>query len=321
MYYKFILIFFIILSLALQDAIAEDSRYRVEILVLSHMQHGQDPDEVITLDDLSHALDFLTPPSESAVEEGMEGIDAAPEELSAALSEPQPVPDEAQEERPDQAGGESEDLDSEQDLLNAVVHIGEMGPEMQEAWRRLRLSAPFRPLQHLAWEQGSSEPFPLLRIHDLEPVLVEDPWSEERARREQEEAEESVVFGDVVQQDLPGLEAVVEEPLPDPIVYYRLDGTVSLTRSRFLHLSMAVELREPVFEDTMPPHAVNQPPTLPAAADEPLPEPRPSAFLVHRLEQSRPVRTGRMEYFDSPVLGILAWVTDISDTVVTESAD
>ncbi len=47
-------------------------------------------------------------------------------------------------------------------------------------------------------------------------------------------------------------------------------------------------------------------------------EPLPSAFLVHRLEQSRPVRSGRMEYFDGPVLGVLAWLSDISDTIVEQ---
>jgi hypothetical protein len=47
----------------------------------------------------------------------------------------------------------------------------------------------------------------------------------------------------------------------------------------------------------------------------------PTSFLVHRLEQSRVVRTGRMEYFDGPVLGVLAWVTDISESVAEEPAE
>ena len=34
-------------------------------------------------------------------------------------------------------------------------------------------------------------------------------------------------------------------------------------------------------------------------------------FLVHGLEQSRQVRSARMEYFDGPVIGVLAWVTTI----------
>jgi hypothetical protein len=42
---------------------------------------------------------------------------------------------------------------------------------------------------------------------------------------------------------------------------------------------------------------------------------------VHRLEQSRPVRSGRMEYFDGPVLGVLAWITDITDSINPAPAD
>jgi hypothetical protein len=42
---------------------------------------------------------------------------------------------------------------------------------------------------------------------------------------------------------------------------------------------------------------------------------------VYRLEQTRPVRTGRMEYFDGPVLGVLAWITDISDSITPETTE
>jgi hypothetical protein len=65
----------------------------------------------------------------------------------------------------------------------------------------------------------------------------------------------------------------------------------------------------------------NAPTPLPSIPGEPPPLPLPSSFLIHRLEQSRPVRTGRMEYFDGPVLGVLAWVSDISDTVVVEPTE
>jgi hypothetical protein len=198
-----------------------------------------------------------------------------------------------------------------------------MGPEMQEAWRRLRLSAPFRPLQYLAWEQGSREPFPVLRIHDLETVLVEDPWAAQRL--ELENPEESLVFGDTVAatEGADSLPPEAADTLPDPIVYYRLDGTVSLVRRRFLHLSMAIEWREPVFDDSLAPLFVDAPALPPAAVDAEAPPiaPLPSAFLVHRLEQSRTVRTGRMEYFDGPVLGVLAWVTEISDAATPEPTE
>jgi hypothetical protein len=199
------------------------------------------------------------------------------------------------------------------------VHLPELGAEMQETWRRLRLSGPFRPLQHLAWEQGGDAPFPTLRVHDSEAVLTEDPWAESRALLMEPRA--AAAQGQ-------GLADGAE--VPPPIRYYRLDGTASLTRSRFLHLSIAVELREPLYAGDTP--AIGAPPRSagstiavpgapPGSGPDPLAEPVPASFLVHRLEQSRVVRTGRMEYFDGPVLGVLAWVTDISDTVTQEQAE
>jgi hypothetical protein len=293
----------------LEAAVAQDSRYRVEILVLTHLDHHQEAQKVVRLEDFTSALDFLQPPAEEESETGTEpptedGEAVPPEDLSSDLADEEP-----------------ENVDAE-DALNAVTPVTEMGPEMQDAWRRLRLSAPFRPLQYLAWEQGSNPPFPVLRVHDPEAVLVEDPWAElrlEEALPDGVESGSGAVFGDAA--------ATAEDPaaeteLPDPIVYYRLDGTASLTRSRFLHLRLAVEWREPLFDPSD--DTVRTGPASPASvAGGPMAvaESSPSAFQVHRLEQSRPVRTGRMEYFDGPVLGVLAWISDITDTLATEPAE
>jgi hypothetical protein len=271
-------------------AMAENSRYRVEVLVLTHLDHQQEPLEMRWLQDFSSALDFLQPPEEL--------VEPGPEATLPDLEEEATDPEQSESEEPDP--------------WNVVTHVEEMGPEMAEAWRRLRLSAPFRPLQYLSWEQGSTPPFPVLRVHDLESVLVEDPWAEERLALV--EADSGLVFGDAaaMAEEIGGDDET--EALPDPINYYRLDGTVSLIRTRFLHLSIVAEWREPVFDETL-----TAGPLTPSSAAEI--ESRPSAFRVHRLEQSRPVRSGRMEYFDGPVLGVLAWVSDISDTVVEPADD
>lgn len=283
------------------SAWAENSRYRVEVLVLTHLDHAQEAREVRTLNDFSAALDFLQPPDEAADEEP---------EASPAADAPV-VADE----------GESAEPAIEPDPWSVVTHVEEMGPEMAEAWRRLRLSAPFRPLQYLSWEQGSNPPFPVLRVHDLESVLVEDPWAEQRLALAEEDS--AIVFADAAAMAEDGEPTDDEDALPDPISYYRLDGTVSLIRTRFLHLSIVAEWREPVYAEDpgagMPLAAAADP--LPASPDAAEAGPRPYAFLVHRLEQSRPVRSGRMEYFDGPVLGVLAWVSDISDTVVEETPE
>lgn len=271
---------------------ADRSRYRVEIIVLSHLQHDAVPEEMTRLRDYSAALDFLAPAVEGDGEApggqdaaaAADGIPAAGYAPGAEESVGEPVDGSG-------AGGEPET-----DPWQEVVHLPEMGPEMQEAWRRLRLSGPFRPLQFLAWEQGGDAPFPSLRVHDLKVVHSEDPWVEERealalASQEREDR----------RGDGPAYPGAPEDAdsLPPPIRQYRLDGTAMLRRSRFLHLALALELRTPQHEPNREPHSE--------------PHLEPTSFLVHRLEQSRVVATGRMEYFDGPVLGVLAWISDISD--------
>ena len=103
------------------------------------------------------------------------------------------------------------------------------------------------------------------------------------------------------------VEDAAEEPeLPDPTLFYRIDGTVMLRRSRFLHLDLDIELRQAVFDEQL-----LTPAPIPGSESESgEPElPPPAPFLIHQLKQSRQVKSQRMEYFDSPVLGVLAWIT------------
>jgi len=289
MLYRLLLITIITFLSTLEPAQAENDRYRVEILVLTHLGHDQQPREVTRLEDFSTALDFLLPP---------EAEDSASTEQA----------------EPETPGTESVDIGAEpagpgEESPDAVVHVAEMGPEMQDAWRRLRLSGPFRPLQYLAWEQGSDPPFPTLRVHDAEAILVEDPWAAQRLAQTMAGGSSPDAFGaTVVSDSIPAAPGEGDDVLPEPIVYYRLDGTARLTRSRFLHLAVAIEWREPFFDSTQPVIA-----TATLGPDGVPTEPVPAGFLVQRLEQSRSIRTGRMEYFDGPVLGVLAWISKVSD--------
>lgn len=260
-------------------ATADNSRYRVELIVLTHLGHDEQPRLAPWLEDFSGALDFLTPPAEA-------------DTSSATPTETPPAPDSGTGE----ADQRSAVPDAATDPWNVVVHVPELGERMQDVWRRLRLSEPFRPLQYLAWEQGGNAPFPTLRVHDLDIILTAETGA-----------------------------AGPADEAPPPIRHHRLDGTASLTRSRFLHLSIVVELREPVYEGVIPTGAAagsNVAPgaSLDSATDAPE-QAAPTGFLLHRLEQSRAIRTERMEYFDGPVLGVLVWVTDISDTVMQEQTE
>lgn len=301
MRYKIVLILFLLIFVGSQSVLAADkSRYRVELIVLSHLQHDAAPEAMTRLRNYSAALDFLAP----AVEGDGEASDA-PDAAGAADGIPAAGDAPEAEEFVDEAiDGSGADTEPPVDPWQEVVHLPELGPEMKEAWRRLRLSGPFRPLQFLAWEQGGDAPFPSLRVHDLEVVHSEDPWVGEREALALAAQERTDQGGDG-----PAFPGAPEDAaaLPPPIQHYRLDGTAMLRRSRFLHLALALELRAPQYEpgSEAPGEPFGEPPSAPRLDA--------ASFLVHRLEQSRVVATGRMEYFDGPVLGVLAWISDISD--------
>jgi hypothetical protein len=315
MLYRIYIILFLIGVLDHGTALAQSSRYRVELLVLSHLDNQALPIEEPALTDYTTALDLLVPPDDEE-----DAAEASPQEPEPPAADVVAAAD----------GGGVDELAA--DPVSLVVHLPEMGPEMQDAWRRLRLSGPFRPLQHLAWEQSGDEPFPTLRLHDEEVVMTDDPWADLRLL--QAEDVSTAVFGDAA--GLAQQTGDSEAELPDPRVYYRLDGTAKLRRSRFLHLHLDFEWREPVYAapapaaadpigNTDPSAAAPAPAKLrsvspPGAAIDTNAGPRPSAFLVHSLRQNRQIKTGRMTYFDSPMLGVLALVTDVSDLYEDENA-
>jgi hypothetical protein len=307
MFYMHKLIHILFFGLFACSLWAQDTRYRVEVLVLTHLRSVEPATEVDEITDYSSALDFLTPVEEPEEGESEDETAGSTDETAGAEQE-------------GTAGEPFADEEAKPDP-NEVVHHEEMSEVMQEAWRRLRLSAPFRPQQYLSWEQGNQEPFPALRIHDLEVVLVKDPEAWERLKMieadlledESEQKEKETLFvtsGDTTPDSAGGLvelsqgtEVPQEPELPEAVPYYRLDGTVTLRRSRFLHLDLDVQMREGIWE----------PEPLEILARDPVIFERagPTLFRVHNLQQSRQVKSGRMEYFDGPVLSLLAFITAI----------
>lgn len=283
MYLRILLIYIISIFPAFSWA-QDDVRYRVEILVLEHLQHDAAPRATLALRDYSAALDFSAPAP--AVNPECSETDN-PQSMTPLLGPLGEMPD-----------------------PNAPVALDEMGPEMSDAWRRLRLSAPFRPLHYLAWEQSDKEPFPVLRIHDDQPV-----WTDDLRQRIESLARSEEVIDRTT--GLPGerYEAanaplflppcpLVELPAlwPEAVNYFTLDGSVSLRRSRFLHLDLDLQKRSPA----VGPLALQASGDVEATALPGLP-----LMQVHELLQSRQVRSGQMEYFDGPVIAVLAWITAI----------
>jgi len=266
------------------------------------LRHEAVPADAESLRDFSGSLDFLE--VKSAEDDGGEAKNSG-------------------DGQDDQAGTEllqntstefPPDADQPEEPWADVIAVEDMSDVMRETWRRLRLSAPFRPEQYLSWEQSANEPFPSLRIHDLAVLLIENSCTvvhETLATEANEDADSPFVFTDQG-NILPGdaiENAAKEVELPDSTLFYRIDGTVMLRRSRFLHLDIDIELRQATFDEQPLPLT----PILGSERESGEPgelelPPAPS-FLIHQIEQSRQVKSQRMEYFDSPVLGVLAWIT------------
>ena len=73
--YKVYLIFILAFILPAGNTSAQDKNYRIEILVLSHLQHEAEPFEANALRDFSDSLDFLTPPKPEEEGARVEGLD------------------------------------------------------------------------------------------------------------------------------------------------------------------------------------------------------------------------------------------------------
>ena len=138
-----------------------------------------------------------------------------------------------------------------------------------------------------------------------------------------------------------------EESEPPPVAkFFRLDGTVQLRRSRFLHVDLNLEYRldGPAWqrEFGLPPgfewigeapteaRAATREPAAPTPINalQPMTEaglvpttdradvdmqPTVEPFRLHRLQQSRQVRTNTLQYFDSAFLSAIVRVTEIAD--------
>jgi len=185
----------------------------------------------------------------------------------------------------------------ESNLPDDLDAITQKSSRMDAVWRRLQNSRGYRPLVFAAWEQNRTDYYPPMRIHDEMPLgeplrpatyfLIADPAGE----------------------DPPGANLSS---------FYRLDGTLQLRRSRFLHLFLDFEYREEIWQpDTQSAFLVANDPASPAvnigniSFNKNNDISKSDSYNLYSLKQSRQIRTGRMQYFDTPYFGALVLVTAI----------
>ncbi len=164
-------------------------------------------------------------------------------------------------------------------LPETFLQLDELSDTMADAWHRLSTSGQFQPLSWRAWYQPLSRQqlSPRVRVHDDEIIRIR--WFNP------ERILPSLPL-DPLSRDF-DLNAYLPES------DYRLDGSFRLRQRQFMHVELDLVWREPA---------------------EPSFGPLDSAFLntadfeIHRLAQSRTVRTDRLEYFDSALFGVLVLI-------------
>lgn len=277
--FKTVLLSLIIMFFSTVALARDGARYRVEVLILNLLEPQVAAEPVAELREFANAVDLQAREHERTV-------NALHREFQFSIGNPALLPP-----PPLRRGAQREGPWADISLLEG------RSERMDEVWRNLRLSGEYRPQAFLAWEQPAEPPFPALRIHNETVLRVDDPWAHARTRRPADESDDTVPIDTAFQYSL--TDGTLElARLPEPELHFALDGTVRLSRTRFLHIELDLESRQVASSRGM---GIPGPPL----------RREHQGYLVHALQQSRQVRTGRMEYFDSPALGALVWITEI----------
>ncbi len=250
--------------------------YRVEVIVLTHSAGQSDQRPVQAPDNYSRLIDPLKQARAApAVEERAEETSAIDESDTQrtvdALTALELLPESMRPELPVMPV-----------YPQAFVNLDGLSPAMRDAWRRLENNAEFQPRSWRAWHQPlvRNRVSPPVRVHD-EHIVRLDWLAVTPLGRPQPFAsgpDHALDIADLV-------------PRSD----YRLDGSVRLRQRQFMHVELDLVWREPVErEPGFGPMRLEESPT--------------ASFYQHQLKQSRAVRPGRLEYFDSNWLGVLVLI-------------
>ena len=164
---------------------------------------------------------------------------------------------------------------------------------------RMASSQDYRPLLHIAWRQPTSKSgdSPPVRISTLPPA------TEGETAATSEDSAPAAATTETTNVDGPQAESS-ETAADRPGA--TLEGTIDLSRNRYLHLDVDLLYRPPAAPQSAGLFSIFQ-------ADQP----RITAF---RLHQSRRVRSKQLHYFDHPRFGLLTVVTPVELTT-PEPAD
>jgi len=170
--------------------------------------------------------------------------------------------------------------------------------------KRMASSQDYRPLLHIAWRQPAtkSEDSPPVRISTLPPATEDETATSAPVATsndgpsEAATTETATVEG--VQADASGAAANRPEAT--------LEGTIDLSRNRYLHLDVDLLYRPPATSQTAGLFSI-------FTADQP-------RITAYRMHQHRRVRSKQLDSFDHPRFGLLTVVTPV-DLATPEPTD
>ena len=272
--------------LAQEDA-EEPSFYRVEAIVFTHAGGRSDAWPVEEAADHSAALD---PQWRSFARE--QELDRAKDERDSTRSELETALSVVDTIASLESGEET--------LTEALIYpepwlaLDELSEPMSRARTRLEQSGAFQVRAWQAWHQPLDQDTRsrAVRIHDDRLIAID--WITLSPTGS------LLRDGRVVR--------TVEDVTP--AFHFRLDGSVRLRQRQFMHADVLLDWRIPL---------------VPGVSPWPI-TPTERELEVHRLDESRTIRPGRFEYFDSEWLGLLLRITpyapepDAIDPDVTEDA-
>src|SRR6056297_1234839 len=268
------------------DAIEYPPVYRVEVIVFSHADGRSDRIRSAASMDFTDQLDPLLLARANDLAESRLA------DLAVALPVAR-IPGKIDETTPG--------LETDGQILRPIPPVysalGDLSRPIQRAMDRLLDAPEYEPLMARAWIQLAprGRPTAALRIHNQTVVDLIEP-----------DDDQSLV---PVAHVLP-FGPLVETP-PPALDIYQLDGTLRLRQRQFLHLDLDLvwQTQAQALPDRMMPPSGQSGPTARG------PDAAGGEWQLHRLQQSRIVEPGRLEYFDSSLFGVLVRIDRVAQVV------
>lgn len=154
---------------------------------------------------------------------------------------------------------------------------------LQKDFQVLKLSADYRPLLHVAWQQPGYDTDSGRAVHLEKLVEVKDP----------EEALPPELAQIQIKED--------RYHAPEPVI----DGTIRLRATRFLHVDVDISYFPDKFLQILRQQKQN------ANNQEQLTVNQNADYV--RLEESRKIKLNELHYFDHPLFGVLLQVSRLNE--------